>query len=867
MYNTRRIGTLAPILFCLSVGSSVSAIGSLSRRAGDPVWTGDRHYRILLEVKPDNISGRSQDERPARVTIDFEVLLTKGLIAERPNLSTLQVMRYDPDTGLPIEYRNNLFRETPYDLPLQWYDAAIPDPFFDNDWGLIIPWVRHPQDPKPELDPSTPWHSRPRWGYYYEVNGDWKRGRLAWTHTQVGNKSSYYAVYFDALKKAETPSMPAPRGWIGDGAHRTAKVGLRSTGLYQGKCTVADMDQDSLLDVVCGSSRGGIVYYRNFGTRQQPLLTIGKLLFQTDGKAIDPGFYSYTTVADWDNDGKLDLLVGTNGGYVIFYRNVGTNAAPVYEDKGALQIDGVPLTTPFSPVPEVESATGEPIYKADYAPAPEVVDWDGDGRPDLLLGGYVTGRLFWYQNVASGKDGVPRLVFRGPFMADGKVLDVGWCASPAVADVDGDGDLDVILGNWRKWGNEAPPEIVEDVLAYFENTGTRTRAVLTMKPLPRIGSFPNDIPDPINFPNVVDWDGDGVLDLVVNQYDFGQIYFFKNIGNARKPKFDARGHQPLPLPWANDPLPIYAQNMHTYIDWNHDGWPDIISGQSFFSAGHQQIYINTAEGLPWRFKAPVPLLPAGETIDHRAWRGDDWAWHVLVDFDSDGETDILAGDFWGRVWFHKNRGKGTDITFETKGVLITRPDGSPIRVGPEADSPWNFTTLQGSRIHLLAHDFDGDGSVDLVLSDTNGRWYYCNRGKHGKEPVVESQTLIQALGSRGNMTAADWDGDGKVDLLVSLGTSYHWFRNIGSRPTPFAPVEKLDLPLLPVLGSEVAIEVMDVNRDGDEDVILASDHNYHCFLERSFLRQGYAEATTLGVESRRSTESVAASASGAVRGN
>src|SRR5688572_3694298 len=107
MHNTRRIGTLAPILFCLSVGSLASAIGSLSTRAGDPVWTGDRHYRILLEVKPDNISGRSQDERPARVTIDFELLLKKGLIAERPNLSTLQVMRYDPDTGLPIEYGNN----------------------------------------------------------------------------------------------------------------------------------------------------------------------------------------------------------------------------------------------------------------------------------------------------------------------------------------------------------------------------------------------------------------------------------------------------------------------------------------------------------------------------------------------------------------------------------------------------------------------------------------------------------------------------------------------------------------------------------------------------------------------------------------
>lgn len=116
---------------------------------------------------------------------------------------------------------------------------------------------------------------------------------------------------------------------------------------------------------------------------------------------------------------------------------------------------------------------------------------------------------------------------------------------------------------------------------------------------------------------------------------------------------------------------------------------------------------------------------------------------------------------------------------------------------------------------------------------------------------MESQILMKQLDSRGNMTAADWDKDGKVDLLVSLGTKYYWFKNVGPRggKTPFSEAQRLDLPLIPVIGSEVAIEVLDANGDGDEDVILASDYNYHCLFERSFLEHGYSEATVVGFES------------------
>lgn len=826
-------------LLCFGIGVFLAATSSLPVRRGNVAeWASTRRFRILVEVKPSDSERRARDERPAVVSLDLEQIASRAGVNETVDLSTLQVMRYDSATGKPIPYNNNLYAETPFDLPLQWYDDAIPNPFPDRDWGDTVPWVRHVTDPKPDhySASANPWVSRPNWGYYYEVIGDWKKGRLAWVHTEEGGKPSYYAVYFDTLKKGEKQSAPPPRGWIGDGAHRTAKVGRHSTGLYHVDCQVIEFNEDKLLDIVCGSSRGGVVWYENLGTAQKPQFPVARLLFQVDGKPIDPGFLSTPTATDWDRDGKLDLLIGANGGFVYFYKNAGTNAVPRYEDKGPLKVDKRTLRLPVAPVPEVEGPKGEPIYKEDYEPFVEVVDWDGDGDEDLLIGGYVTGRIFWYENTGRGEEGLPILTFRDYLLADGKPLDVGWSASPTVADIDADGDLDLITGVWRKWGNDSPPEIVEDFLAYYENMGTRTKPVLTMKPLPRIGTFPTD--EVVTSPTLADLDGDRDLDLVVSSSS-GNIYLFDNVGDTKKPRFDARSHTSLPTSWSNDPLP-----GSTYVDWNRDGWSDIISGD--------QVFINAGSGLPWTFNRPISILPPDQVIDHRSWKGDDWTKYALVDFDQDGKTDILFGDFAGQVWFHRNLTEKDKASFDTKGVIVKRSDGTPVRVGPSEGSAWDFTVLQGSRIELLAEDFDGDGSVDLHLSDTYGRHYFCKRGKYGKEPVVASQTLIAELPSRSHETIADWDGDGKKDVLVSTGPQYFLLRNTGDSTSgnPFSPPERLDLPLIPVVGDEVTIGMLDVNRDGDQDLILSSAHAGDCFFERSYLDRGYAKGAILAFEKR-----------------
>lgn len=137
---------------------------------------------------------------------------------------------------------------------------------------------------------------------------------------------------------------------------------------------LVDMDADGDLDLVIGARSDPVQIVQNVGRRGVPVWSKAiRILQTTNGEAIAG---SNAHHADWDGDGVRDLVVGSEWGEVRWYRNVGANDAPRYENAGVLVERSRHERDPEGTTPK------RPGMRVKV----HVTDWNGDGRADLLVG-------------------------------------------------------------------------------------------------------------------------------------------------------------------------------------------------------------------------------------------------------------------------------------------------------------------------------------------------------------------------------------------------------------------------------------------------------------------------------------------------
>ena len=209
----------------------------------------------------------------------------------------------------------------------------------------------------------------------------------------------------------------------------------------------------------------------------------------------------------------------------------------------------------------------------------------------------------------------------------------------------------------------------------------------------------------------MDFDGDGILDLVSGSYDPGELYLFRGLGKgrfaAREVIRDKSGKPILKVPNQKDKVESFGSWM-TLVDWYDTGKLDILvgtfDGMMFLRRNEgtrtKPVYSDTNE---WVMVGDKKLrVPGGEHANP-----------VIADWDGDGLWDILTGSADGGVYWYRNIGEPGKPKFAAAVTLVPPHKGSGYNEFLDIDEE----PVPGIRSQIFVVDYNGDGKLDLLVGD------------------------------------------------------------------------------------------------------------------------------------------------------
>ena len=293
---------------------------------------------------------------------------------------------------------------------------------------------------------------------------------------------------------------------------------------------MCDWTGDGVQDLLIGGGYGWPRVVRNEGSDKRSAWAEPELLFSAgapirvlrddllNSRHWHNMGYPYPVYADWNGDGLPDLLLPNETNRIIWYRNIGTREKPAFGPRQFLEVDG------FADSEQARAASGhlcteenvpnQPYPRDPRSPffwrtGPAFADWNGDGLLDLITHSHERRATLFVQYIAG--DGVRRLRIEGPVrLEDGRYID------------------DSIVGRDKHWTE----------------------------------SF-----------RAVDWDGDGLIDLIYNLAGTGEIYLLRNVGTREAPLFA----EPRQMACYGEPIAFTIHGPNAWPgDFNGDGKPDLL---------------------------------------------------------------------------------------------------------------------------------------------------------------------------------------------------------------------------------------------------------------------------------------------------